>query len=158
MRSAWACLLAGAVGVIGCSSAPDDSEPGGSAEAEVRKCKVTSAFNGDELTPATVADLLREAGVPEAEVPKMVCIAKYESRFFAEAHRKNANCTTDNGLFQVNDHWWSKRCGATAAELLDPATNARCAKIVRDEDPNHFDAWYAYRSHKAECDRYKVSK
>jgi hypothetical protein len=88
----------------------------------------------------------------------MVCVARYESRFFTGAFRRNGNCTTDNGLFQVNDHWWSKRCGATAAELLDPATNARCAKIVRDEDPNHFSAWYGYRSHRTECDRYKLAK
>jgi hypothetical protein len=140
--------------VGGCSSALD--EDSGTDSAEIGKCKPKSELSGDVLTPKEVARLLREAGVAEAEVPKMVCIAKYESRFFSEAHRLNENCTHDYGLFQINSHWWSKACDATAEELMDPATNARCAKIVRERDVNHFSAWHAYRSHKHECDTYKI--
>jgi hypothetical protein len=159
MKLLSACVVAGMVAVVGCSAAPDDETgPSGSDSAEIKKCKASSAFAGEELTANDVAGYLRQAGFKESEVAKMVCIAKYESRFFTQAHRLNTNCTNDIGLFQVNDYWWAESCGVKPDDLYDPATNAACAKMVRDNDPNHFRAWYGYRSHVAECDSFRLPK
>jgi hypothetical protein len=160
MRGTWAIVLLGLVFGAGCSSPVEEidatEEVDEMSSAQSKKCKVVSEFLGDVLTPKEIAALLRDADFPEADIAKMVCVAAHESRFHAGAHRINENCTHDNGLFQINSYWWSETCGASAEELMDPATNARCAKVVRERDKNGMRAWYAYRSHQRECNAYKI--
>jgi hypothetical protein len=87
-------------------------------------------------------------------VPKLVCVAKYESGFFEGATHLNTNGSTDYGLFQINDRYWLKPCGATGKQLLDGATNARCAKVVFDKQG--LNAWATYKKRQAECDAYQL--
>jgi lysozyme C len=109
---------------------------------------------GRKLSPSEVASLLRGAGFRESVIPEMVCTAKYESSYYAGAQNRNTNGSTDYGLFQINDRYWLRPCGVTRQQLLDPATNARCAKRVFDEQG--LDAWYGYKAHRSECDRFVV--
>lgn len=114
---------------------------------------------GELLTPARVAGLLRQVGVAESAIPKLVCTAKHESSFYAGAKGFNKNdrgvvTSTDYGLFQINDGYWLEDCGVTRKELLDPLNNTECAKLVYERQG--INAWYGYKAHKAECDRYVV--
>jgi hypothetical protein len=94
------------------------------------------------LSEATVADLLRRAGFPEAEVPLMVNIARRESGLRPGAHNPN-RATGDNsfGLFQINmiDRLGPERLRQFAPlgvrryeDLKDPWKNVQAAKLVRD--------------------------
>lgn len=138
----------------GCSSAPDDA-PGGSSEDEVR----SSRCNGRVLSEEEIAGHLREAGFPASVIGTFICTAKYESRFCTGAvNDRNRNGTVDRGLFQINSvHLGSMRgCPRRADDLFDPETNARCAyAIYRAQGVR---AWYGYRSHKAECDKYPAPR
>lgn len=86
----------------------------------------------------------------------MVCTAKYESSFYERASNKNKNGTTDRGLFQINSiHIGRTRgCPSSADGLWNPTTNAKCALSIYNSQG--ISAWYAYRKHKSECDRYKA--
>lgn len=111
---------------------------------------------GRRLSETEVARLLRDAGFPESVVPEMVCTARYESSFFEAATNRNTNGSIDRGLFQINSVHVSgtRGCPSTGAALFDAATNARCAyAIYRSQGLN---AWYGYRNHRAECDRYTL--
>jgi len=141
-------LAAVCVATTGCSASPDDDDEGvaGSASEALRA--------GRQLSPEEVADDLRAVGVDEQDVPTMVCIAKWESTFFERARNRNRNGSTDYGLFQINDRYWLGPCGVGRNGLLDAAANARCAKLVLDRQG--FSAWYGYRAHRRECDRYQL--
>lgn len=148
----WAfsvCLLATTSCLAACSAAPDDT---GTGDAETGDDEEILA--GRRLPPAEVASLLRSAGVPERDVARLVCTAKYESSFYAGAQNKNRNGSIDYGLLQVNDRFWLKPCGVTGRDLLDPATNVRCAKKIYDAQG--LGAWYGYKAHRGECDRYVI--
>ncbi|MBX3263421.1 MAG: transglycosylase SLT domain-containing protein, partial [Labilithrix sp.] len=111
---------------------------------------------GKRLTPAQVAAHLRAAGFPENTIGKMVCTAKYESSFYERASNKNRNGSIDRGLFQINSiHLGGTRgCPSkgNADALWNPATNAKCALAIYNMQGIR--AWYGYRKHKTECDRY----
>jgi hypothetical protein len=110
---------------------------------------------GVKLTEGEVATLLRDAGFSEANIPKMVCTAKYESAFYERASNHNTNGSNDYGLFQINSiHIGSKGCGTSSAALYSPTTNTRCAKAVFDSQGIR--AWYGYQKHATECSHYKV--
>merc|ERR1712196_135426 len=110
-----------------------------------------------------VAGYLRSAGFPENIIPAMVCTAKYESSFNCGATNRNTDGSTDYGLFQFNSYYWcsgdaaSKHngCGTSCQSLFDCSANARCAKTVYNQQG--LDAWYAYKSHRGECDNYRLN-
>ncbi len=110
------------------------------------------AVAGDnaQLSEQEVMTHIREAGFPEESVNTMLCVAQHESARRPRAINVNRNGSTDYGLFQINGSVWGSRCEID--RLFDPAYNARCAKIVFDEQG--LTAWVAYNKHKALCDNY----
>lgn len=139
---ALAALSAGCVAEAG-----DDETVGESSDA---------LLEGRRLSETEVAGHLRTAGFPESEIGRMVCTARYESSLFERASNRNRNGSIDRGLFQINSvHLGSMRgCPTSAEPLFDAATNTRCAYAIWRAQGNR--AWYAYRSHRAECDAYQV--
>ncbi len=144
-RIALSLLLA----LVACGGA-DPSADDGAATSE----DVAPLLAGEQLSPTHIAQLLRDAGFPHAVIPKMVCTAKYESSFFTRATNTNRNGSVDYGLFQINDRIWLHACGVTRAELMDPATNAACAKQVYDS--GGLNSWYGYQKHRGTCNAYQV--
>jgi hypothetical protein len=142
--------VTGALSVVvaGCASESADDESVGESEDHL--------LEGRHLAATEVAQHLRNAGFPENEIGRMVCTAKYESSFYERASNRNRNGSLDRGLFQVNTVNLTGRGGcpthANATDLWDPATNARCAYTIFSALGNN--AWYGYKKHKAECDRY----
>ncbi len=143
------------VGVLAaCSNEALDEasdEAGGSAEGELR-----SRYDGRVISESEVASLVRSAGFPESHVGRMVCTAKYESRFYERASNQNSGGSIDRGLFQVNSVHLGGTNGcpsrSNAESLFNAETNTRCAAaIFRMQGMN---AWYGYRAHRRECDRY----
>ncbi|VCW99245.1 unnamed protein product [Gulo gulo] len=86
-----------------------------------------------------------------------VCMAQYESNFNTWAlNGKNANGSSDYGLFQLNSKWWCKNshhslanaCNIMCSKFLDDNINDDivCAKrVVRD--PKGMSAWMAWVKH-----------
>jgi len=118
----------------------------------------SEAIRAGRLIPEReVAQLLRDAGFEESEVPRMVCTAKHESSFYERASNRNRNGSIDRGLFQINSiHLGLSGCPRTAEALFNAATNAKCAHKIWELQGNR--AWYSYRSHKTECDSYVVDE
>ncbi len=101
------------------------------------------------ISKKQLAQMLRQAGFPEKDIPTMIGIAGGESSFIPTRHNPNAN-TGDNsyGLFQIN------MLGAMGPErrrqfgiesndeLFDPATNIRAAKSIYDSQG--LGAWTVY--------------
>lgn len=59
------------------------------------------------LTVCEVAQHLRNAGFPENQVARFVCIAKYESGHRCSAlNDGNSDGSSDYGLFQCNSQYW----------------------------------------------------
>jgi hypothetical protein len=59
------------------------------------------------ITPCEVAMHIRNAGFPESQVARFVCIAKYESGHRCGAtNTANADGSADYGLFQCNSGYW----------------------------------------------------
>ena len=137
--------------LAGCAAeaSPDDGDPADVGESG------DAIVAGRLHTAQEVAALVREAGFPEAMVGKMVCTAKWESSFYERATNKNKNGSMDRGLFQINSiHLKDKGCPSTGEETFDPDANAKCAyAIFKSQGIN---AWYGYRAHKAECDRFSA--
>ena len=108
---------------------------------------------GRIYTAAEVAELVRGAGFPASAVGPMVCTAKYESSFYERATNKNNNGTMDRGLFQINSiHLKDPGCPATGEATFNAAANTKCAHAIYKSQG--ITAWYGYRKHKAECDRF----
>lgn len=110
-----------------------------------------------------VANYLRKSGFPEYTVATMVCISKYESSYNCDASNKNTDSSTDYGLMQINSYWWCSGdpmskyngCSATCTSLYNCQANTNCAYIVWKQQG--YAAWYGYKSHKTECDNYKIN-
>jgi hypothetical protein len=134
--------------VAGCAAETGDDEAVGESEDRL--------LAGRRLSPTEVAQHLRDAGFPEGEIGRMVCTAKYESSFYERAQNRNKNGSIDRGLFQINSVNLTGRGGcptrANASALWNAATNARCAFTIYSSQGNR--AWYGYRKHASECDRY----
>lgn len=130
----------------GCS---DDTELGSSHDA------LTA---GRQLDESEVASLLANAGVPSQDIPKLVCIAQYESGLYERSTHRNANHTTDWGIFQINDvhRGRTANCPADSESLMVAANNAACAASVA-RGPRGLANWSQYRAHTAECDAYRLA-
>ncbi len=160
----------------------DDGEDGtaeelGSQDGAIKRGG--SGIEGRRLEAEEIAGLLREAGVPEATVPKMVCTAYYESQWRDRSWNwRNGNGSIDRGLFQINSVHLKGAYRTTSGErvpaglcsdlksddLWDVAKNADCAqKIFRQQG---LGAWFGYQSHRRTrtvggirqigCDVYKL--
>jgi lysozyme C len=110
-----------------------------------------------------VASYLKNAGFPQANIPTMVCISKYESSFNCDATNKNTDGSTDYGLMQINSYYWCSgdplskynECKMSCSSLFDCQNNAKCAYTVWKQQG--YNAWYGYKYHKTECDNYKLN-
>jgi hypothetical protein len=137
----------------GCAGASDDESL---AQGDSH---LTSSMSGNQLKATAVAQLIRQAGFPEAVVSKMVCTAYYESRFYDHTINHDSNGTSDHGLLQVNSiHIHDKGCPSTTDGLYDPTANTKCAFLIYKADvARGHDGitapWAAYRAHKSECDK-----
>ncbi len=144
------CLAAGALACGTASTESDDEDEAPTAEGAL--------LAGRVLSELEVATLVRRVGFPEEAVGRMVCTAKYESRFFERAEGHNTDGTTDYGLFQINGIHVGEMAGCPArgkaTALFDAETNTRCALAVFRRQTSN--AWVAYQKHKAECDAYRA--
>jgi len=110
-----------------------------------------------------IASYLKNAGFPQSSVPTMVCISKYESSFNCDATNRNTDGSTDYGLMQINSYYWCSgdplskynECKVSCSSLFDCQSNANCAYTVWKQQG--YNAWYGYKSHKTECDNYKLN-
>jgi lysozyme C len=123
----------------------------------------TPMLRANYVSECQIASYLRKSGFPEYSVPTMVCISKYESSYNCDATHKNTDGSTDYGLMQINSYYWCSgdsmskynSCGTTCSSLLNCQSNTNCAYIVWKQQG--YTAWYAYKSHKTECDNYKIN-
>ena len=103
------------------------------------------------VSKTQLAQLLRQAGFPEKDIPTMIGIAGGESRYRADAFNPDASTGDKSyGLFQIN------MLGALGPErrqqfgiksndqLFDPVTNVRAAKSVYDREG--LGAWSVYKN------------
>ena len=108
---------------------------------------------GRRLSEREAATLMRQAGFPSNVIGKMLCTIKYESNFYERASNKNRNGSSDYGLFQVNSlHYGDSGCPSNSTGLYDAARNTKCALAIYESQGSN--AWYGYKKHKSECDRY----
>ncbi len=123
----------------------------------------TPMLRSNVQSQCQVASYLRKSGFPEYTIATMVCISKYESSYNCDAINKNTDGSTDYGLMQVNSYWWCSGdptskyngCSTSCTSLYNCQTNTNCAYIVWKQQG--YNAWYGYKSHKTECDNYKIS-
>ncbi|KAJ5076218.1 lysozyme [Anaeramoeba ignava] len=114
------------------------------------------------ISECDTAKYLENAGFSSTQVPVMVCIAKYESSYNCGATHDNTDGSEDFGLFQINSYWWCSGgpiskydgCHNTCQSMFSCQTNANCARVVYEQQG--YTAWYAYRSHKSECDSFVI--
>jgi hypothetical protein len=139
-----------ALSLVACSSAPQgDSDVSGSGESE------DHLLAGRHLSTTEVAQVLRDAGFPENVVGPMICTAKYESSFYERASHRNANGSTDYGLFQINSIHLrdGAGCPTSGTGLFDADANTKCAlHVYKSQGIN---AWYGYQKHRTECNATK---
>ena len=113
----------------------------------------TSTVGRGKLTPDQIAQVARQAGIPEDKIPTMVAIAMAESSGNSEAH--NAKYPDDSyGLWQINmldepgyelGKERREKFGLSSnEELKDPLTNAKVAYEVYKAEG--YDAWSVYKS------------
>ena len=91
------------------------------------------ANTGIRKTPATLEDVVRDAGLPVV----FVDIARCESGSDPTAVHLNRNGSRDHGLWQINDRWW--RPLFETLNPYDPVENAAMAALVYAEQG--LDAW-----------------
>jgi len=123
----------------------------------------TLELSANYKSECQVATYLKNAGFPQSTIPTMVCTSKYESSFNCDAYHKNTDGSSDYGLMQVNSYWWCSGdpaskyngCSKTCSSMYDCQTNANCAYTIWKQQG--YNAWYGYKSHKAECDAYKLN-
>jgi len=123
----------------------------------------TAMLRANYQSECQIASYLRKSGFPESSVATMVCISKYESSYNCDATHKNSDGSTDYGLMQINSYYWCSgdamskynECKTTCSSLFNCQSNTNCAYIVWKQQG--YNAWYAYKSHKTECDNYKIN-
>ena len=103
----------------------------------------------DRISINNLANLLRQAGFPEKDIPTMIGIAGGESSFNPRAFNPDASTGDQSyGLFQINmlgDLGPERRAQfglKSNEELYDPVTNIRAAKKIYDTQG--LGAWGAY--------------
>ena len=135
--------------IVGCAAEPagEESEAVGESEDHL--------LAGRRIPEREAAQILRNAGFPDAAVGKMLCAIKYESNFYEKASNKNRNGSSDYGLLQINSiHLGSSGCPSSASALYNAATNAKCA--LRIYNSQGINAWYGYQKHRTEWNSYRA--
>ena len=149
MRAITVFLVVFAAACSGSAPADDPSADDNTSDSQDK------LLAGRRLSESEVVSVLRAAGFPEHAIAPMVCTAKYESSFYDHASHKNRDGSIDRGLFQVNStHVGDSGCPRTGDGLYDPKTNARCARVIYDDQGLR--AWYGYQKHRSECDSYAL--
>lgn len=105
------------------------------------------------LSNLELGKALKRQGFPDAELPTMIAIANAESGRNLFAHNPNAS-TGDNsyGPWQINmlgsmGEGRRRDFGLSSnEELFNLDTNARAAKIIKDNYGQGYQAWSVYRS------------
>lgn len=127
------------------------------------QAKGSPVLSANYKSECQVANYLANAGFPQSSLGTMVCISKYESSLNCDASHKNTDGSTDYGLLQINSYYWCSGdpmskyngCSASCTSLYDCQANAKCAYTVWKQQG--YNAWYGYKSHKTECDSYKLN-
>jgi Lysozyme like domain len=125
-------------------------------------------MEGDEsemiLTPLAVYGFAIQAGFPPVIATSMVAIAKRESAYDSTAHNGNAATGDDSyGLWQINlkDAGIASLLasqGITAANLFEPAVNARAAFLLfGGKVANLNECWYIAHSGTPYQQRYEAN-
>lgn len=137
--------------VSGCATEGDVGDEDESGETE------DQLLAGRRVPVAELAQLLRANSVPERDVHRLVCAARYESNYYEKAlNNRNRNGTSDYGVFQINSvHVGTMSgCPSTRSALYSAEVNTKCAAAVyRAQGIN---AWNGYKSHRSTCDAYRV--
>jgi C-type lysozyme/alpha-lactalbumin family len=146
------------VGVFaaGCAASAQDPDLSGE-DGTALDGESEALLAGRTVSQSETAQLLADAGFDDSVIAKMVCTAKHESSFRERATNKNRNGSLDRGLFQINSiHVGGTRgCPSSGDSLFTASVNAKCAKAIFDMQG--IKAWYGYRSHKTECDNFKLA-
>jgi len=87
-------------------------------------------------------------GFATKDIPKMYCIAVWESFLNPKAVNHNTNGTEDIGLFQINEIW-EKPCGMDRDDLMDVQKNTKCALIVLNKQG--ISAWSTWKKFSRFC-------
>ncbi|XP_004711545.3 lysozyme C, milk isozyme-like [Echinops telfairi] len=96
-------------------------------------------------------------GYHDYSLANWICLVKHESNFNTRAlNRKNANGSSDYGIFQLNNQWWCKdnrypsknACDIAYSKFMDDNIDddIHCAKRVV-KDPNGMSAWVGWKNH-----------
>jgi lysozyme C len=139
------------------------SVPQNDCEPNIKHIQTNNMLRSNYQTECQVASYLRKSGFPEYSVATMVCTSKYESSYNCDATNKNTDGSTDYGLMQINSYYWCSgdplskynSCGTSCTSLFNCQTNTNCAYVVWKQQG--YTAWYGYKSHKTECDNYKIN-
>ena len=128
-------------------------------------CEYSSSveYESNIQSQCQIASYLRKSGFPESSIGTMVCISKYESSYNCDAKNTNTDGSSDYGLFQINSYYWCSgdpkskynECGISCTSLYNCQSNSNCAYTVWRQQG--YNAWYGYKSHKSECDSFKVN-
>jgi Lysozyme like domain len=76
----------------------------------------------------------------EGDVDTAMCIIRHESAGDPKADNPRSSAT---GLFQILASGWGPHFGVSPAQLLDPVTNIRLARAIKDIQG--WRAWTTYR-------------
>lgn len=112
---------------------PEDPPPDVSASTVVQLSALAvptpsgPPTTGARYVPATLEDLVRDAGLPSV----FVDIARCESGPDPAAVHLNLNGSRDHGLWQINDRWWRQLF--ETLDPYDPVDNAAMAALVYAE-------------------------
>jgi hypothetical protein len=91
---------------------------------------------------------MKISGFEKKDIPKMYCIAVWESFLNPKAINHNNNGTYDIGLFQINQVW-EKTCGMTKDDLFDVQNNTKCALLVLKKQG--ITAWSSWKKYARFC-------
>lgn len=97
---------------------------------------------------ADFTDFMKLHGFPDQDIPKMYCIAIWESFLNPKAVNNNTNGTQDIGLFQINEIW-EKDCNMSKNDLLDAQKNTKCALLVLNKQG--INAWATWKKYARFC-------
>ncbi len=103
-----------------------------------------SGIDARTLTRAQIADVMREAGWNESDIPMGVAIALAESGGRTAAlNTSNSNGSRDYGLFQINS---VHKALLDRYDWRDPVQNAAMARKIFEDAGRKWTPWSVYKS------------
>ncbi|XP_053674624.1 lysozyme c-1-like [Anopheles nili] len=113
---------------------------------------VLCTANAKMFGACELARVLFNNGFPKSQLADWICLVGRESRFDTSAlNKKNADGSSDYGLFQINNRYWCKNskfrandCNVDCTALLDDdiTDDMRCIKLIHKR--HGFGAWVAW--------------